>query len=183
MILGRRLESPLEGAEMSATDKRQPQDEASNRPNPETEERPTEDAADEEARPEEQLYFCLGKEEYAVSLSSVLEIRRVERLTRVPRAVRYARGVMNLRGSIVPILDLGELLGRGLIAVDSRSRIVVVSWEQRSIGLLVEEIVGIFQIDRREIQSGTVESATGRHPVLIDLDQVLKSSLPLAKTE
>lgn len=82
--------------------------------------------------------FFLEGEEYGVDVRQVQEIRRMGEITAVPRAPEFVRGVINLRGRILPVLDLKRKLGLGEVAGDRTARIVVVHVRDRLLGLLVD---------------------------------------------
>ena len=67
--------------------------------------------------------FVLDREEYGVDVKQVQEIRRVGEITAVPRAPEFVRGVINLRGRILPVLDLKRKLNLGEVGVDRAARI------------------------------------------------------------
>src|SRR5579885_373491 len=75
-----------------------------------------------------QLVTCrVDKEEYAVDILSVQEINRMVEITRVPKAPSFVEGVINLRGRIIPVLDLRRRFGMEEVERTSKSRIVVVN--------------------------------------------------------
>jgi purine-binding chemotaxis protein CheW len=82
--------------------------------------------------------FFLGDEEYGVDVRVVQEIIRVTEITQVPRAPEFVKGVINLRGRIIPVVDLKRKLGLGEVALGRTSRVVVVKLRERLIGLLVD---------------------------------------------
>ena len=82
--------------------------------------------------------FYLDREEYGVDVRQVQEIRRVGDITTVPRAPEFVRGVINLRGRILPVLDMKKKLGLGEVAESRAARIVVVRVRERLLGLLVD---------------------------------------------
>jgi purine-binding chemotaxis protein CheW len=82
--------------------------------------------------------FFLDREEYGVDVRQVQEIRRMSEITTVPRAPGYIRGVINLRGRILPVLDLKRKLGLGEVEAGRATRIVVVRVGERLLGLLVD---------------------------------------------
>jgi purine-binding chemotaxis protein CheW len=137
--------------------------------------------------------FFLEREEYGVDVRLVQEIIRVSEITQVPRAPEFIRGVINLRGRIIPVIDLKRKLGLGEFAPARASRIVVVKVRERLIGLLVdgasqvlkvplsvieaapEEVV---QIDQNFIRG--VAKLEGRLIILVDLPKVLQLELRIA---
>ena len=91
--------------------------------------------------------FLLGREEYGVDVRTVQEIIRVAEITPVPRAPESIKGVINLRGRIVPVIDLKKKLGLGEVAeADKRARIVVVKLRERLIGLLVDAASQVLKV-------------------------------------
>ena len=82
--------------------------------------------------------FFLDREEYGVDVRQVQEIRRMSEITSVPRAPEFVRGVINLRGRILPVLDLKRKLGLGEVGPGRATRIVVVRVGERLLGLLVD---------------------------------------------
>jgi purine-binding chemotaxis protein CheW len=96
----------------------------------------------EEAAPQEQpeswVVFELAGERYGLPVAAVLEILRVGTLTRVPHSPVPVRGITNLRGRVLAVVDLRVRLGLPAAAVDARSRILVVDSRQRVLGLLVD---------------------------------------------
>lgn len=72
------------------------------------------------------LCFALGQRNYAVGIDLVREILKAAPTTELPRMPRFVRGVMNLRGAVVPVIDLSARLGLGLMGVDRRTCIVIV---------------------------------------------------------
>jgi purine-binding chemotaxis protein CheW len=82
--------------------------------------------------------FFLDREEYGVDVRMVQEIRRLTEITQVPRAPEFIKGVINLRGRIIPVIDLKRKLGLGEVHATKLARIVVVTLRGRLLGLLVD---------------------------------------------
>jgi purine-binding chemotaxis protein CheW len=92
------------------------------------------------------------KEDYAVPIEQVREIRAVEKITKVPRAESYVKGIMNLRGLIIPIIDVKEKLGLGSGASSSKQRILVADVKGSLTGLLVDEVDQVMRIQTKDIE-------------------------------
>ena len=86
------------------------------------------------------VIFRLGSDRYGVSLDQVREIQRAGRITLVPTAPDFVVGVMNLRGSILSVVDIRIFFGLPKVTVSERTRIVVVEGEGLRIGILVEQV-------------------------------------------
>jgi len=133
------------------------------------------------------VVFQLGKELYAVSISDVREIVRMQPITPVPSAPDYVEGVVNLRGQVIPVLSLARRLGLPVQPVTSATRIVVVQAGQDTIGMIVDSVVKVAHIPEQDIekpQALTREAAALAYVVgiaraedrlitLIDLEQAL----------
>jgi purine-binding chemotaxis protein CheW len=100
----------------------------------------------------EMLSFRLGGEEYAVPVADVREVLKIIQLTIVPNTPNYILGVMSLRGTMLPIIDLCRRFGLPAGDQDQKSRIVVVSSADEEVGLLVDRVTGVFSILPDEIK-------------------------------
>jgi purine-binding chemotaxis protein CheW len=96
--------------------------------------------------------FFLDREEYGVDVRQVQEIRRLSEITTVPRAPEFIRGVINLRGRILPVLDLKRKLGLGEVEAQRATRIVVVRVGERLLGLLVDGASQVLKVPVSRIE-------------------------------
>lgn len=90
--------------------------------------------------------FFLSREEYGVDVRLVQEIIRISEITPVPRAPESIKGVINLRGRIIPVVDLKKKLGLGDADTGRRGRIVVVKLRERLVGLLVDAASQVLKV-------------------------------------
>jgi purine-binding chemotaxis protein CheW len=134
--------------------------------------------------------FYLDREEYGVDVRQVQEIRRVTEITSVPRAPRFIRGVINLRGRILPVLDLRTRLGLGEVAASRAARIVVVRVKDRLLGLLVDGASQVLKIPVSHVEPAPEEvvqkggdyirgvaKLDDRLIILVDLERLLAHEL------
>ncbi|MFC5702497.1 chemotaxis protein CheW [Cohnella faecalis] len=84
--------------------------------------------------------FSLGREKYAILISEIHEIIRMQDITQVPSSPRYVRGVINLRGKIVPVISLRSLLSLAEENASKATRIVVVNHREESVGIIVDNV-------------------------------------------
>lgn len=111
-----------------------------------------------EAAGEQQQYltFMLGSEMFAIGILSIKEIIEYGRLTEVPRMPEFIRGVINLRGAVVPVIDLGTRFGKEATAVGRRTCIVIIELEhegeQQVIGVMVDAVNEVLEIPAAEIE-------------------------------
>ncbi len=100
---------------------------------------------------QEFLTFRLGEEIYGIDILKVQEIREIDHVTRVPRVAPFVRGVINLRGAIVPIVDLGLMFGfPAALALEGASAIVL-NVERRLVGLVVSGVSDVVALAEDEI--------------------------------
>ncbi|KEO60303.1 chemotaxis protein CheW [Thioclava indica] len=111
----------------------------------------------------ELLSFRLGEEEYSVDIMSVREIRGWTRATPLPHAPAYVRGVINLRGTVLPVVDLSVRLGMAPVKGDARNVIIVVQMGAQTAGLLVDAVSDILNLPRSELQPPPDLAADSAH--------------------
>jgi purine-binding chemotaxis protein CheW len=98
------------------------------------------------------LSFALGGETFAMPVEPVQQIVRISSITRVPHAPRPIRGVTNLRGRVIPVIDLRVRVGLPATEIDRSSRIIAVGSRGRVIGLLVDAVHQVMHLDLNQIQ-------------------------------
>ena len=109
---------------------------------------------EQEVRELETWVTCrLGSELFGVPVAEVQEVLRVTELTRVPHAPYPIRGVTNMRGHVLPVVDLRIRLGLEAIDLGTAHRIMVVASKGRLVGLLVDQVDQVVQIDRLAIEA------------------------------
>jgi len=102
--------------------------------------------------------FFLSGEEYGIDVRLVQEIIRVSEITQVPRAPAFIKGVINLRGRIIPVIDLKQKLGLGEVSEAARqSRIVVVKVRDRLVGLLVDGASQVLKVPVASVEAAPEE--------------------------
>ncbi len=102
------------------------------------------------------------KENYAIPIEQIREIRAVESITKVPKAKSYVKGIINLRGHIIPVIDVKEKLGLDSVSTNSsKQRILVAEVNNSLTGLLVDEVDQVMRIQTKDIEpapQGALES-------------------------
>jgi purine-binding chemotaxis protein CheW len=97
--------------------------------------------------------FRIGNETFGVRIGSVREIVRVPEITAVPSAPETVEGVINLRGKIIPVMDLRKRFGQSEIQPDKKNRILVVELENKLVGLIVNAASEVLKIAPSEIEA------------------------------
>jgi purine-binding chemotaxis protein CheW len=104
------------------------------------------------AGPIEFISFAIGDDQYGVDIMAVREIKGWADITRLPKQPDYVRGVLNLRGSIVPIVDLRCRFGQGLTETTPLHIVIIVQIGGRQVGLIGDRVLDIVSVDAAEIQ-------------------------------
>ncbi len=96
---------------------------------------------------EQLVVFTVGADEFGVAIQLVREIIKEERVVRVPKMPAHIKGVLNLRGIVIPIIDLGERLGVAVEnVVDGNRKILIVEYEDTQVGYLVNEVSEVLSV-------------------------------------
>ncbi len=135
--------------------------------------------------------FTLGAQQYCVDIMAVREIRAANVITPLPSAPEFVRGVINLRGTIVPIIDLRTRFALGRTELN-QGIVVVVMIEGRPIGLLVDAVSDILTVHRSDIAAIPETDGEKRNPffdglipqgdamlIVIALDRLTRSSVQM----
>jgi purine-binding chemotaxis protein CheW len=104
--------------------------------------------------------FRLGSEEYGVDIAQVQEIIRMVEITHVPRAPRFMEGVINLRGQLIPIIDLRTRFGMPRINANKSTRIIVTEIGNRRVGIVVDSVSEVLNIPIENVEDAP-EMITG----------------------
>ena len=96
--------------------------------------------------------FVIEREEFGVDILKVQEIIRLVEITRVPNAPSFVEGVINLRGRIIPVIDLRERFSFDHREADKDTRIIVVELEEKIVGFMVDAVREVIRVDRNVIE-------------------------------
>ena len=98
------------------------------------------------------LTFLVGDVGYGIEISYVVEIISVQEITLVPHTHPYVKGIINLRGTVVPVIDMGMRFGQGEVVYTEKTCIIVLSMDDMSVGILVDGVQDVSNIDDENIQ-------------------------------
>lgn len=115
------------------------------------------------------LSFTIDKEEFAVDITTVREVKGWTQTTRLPNKPEYLRGVLNLRGTIIPIFDLRARFGRGRTEANVKHVIIVLAIEGRTMGILVDAVADILNIRSEDIKPSPSREYDGHHAFISGL--------------
>lgn len=134
------------------------------------------------------VVFSIADEVYAVDIHQVKEIIRVPEITRVPRTPDFVEGVVNLRGSVIPVIDLRKRLGFEAGEAGREQRIVVMEMGEQTVGMIVDSVSEVLQVDVEDIEPPSpyvlsvdsqyivgIAKVEDRLVILLDADRVLSA--------
>lgn len=142
----------------------------------------------EEIRAEQEFQlvtFRLANEEYGLPITKVQEINRLVPVTKLPQTPSFMEGIINLRGRIIPVIDLRKRFELPITAHDEDTRIIIVEINGQTVGVTVDAVTEVVRISTANVepppQSVTVNSRyisgvgkqDGRLIILLEIDQIL----------
>ena len=98
------------------------------------------------------IRFAVDKEEYGVDIQKVKEVIKIKDITKLPKAPVFVKGVINLRGDIIPVIDLREKFGIEEKEYGDSTRIIVAEVDNRSIGMVVDSVSHVIRIAQDQIE-------------------------------
>jgi len=137
---------------------------------------------------QEFLIFTLGDEEYGIDILKVQEIRGYDQVTRIANTPAFIKGVTNLRGVIVPILDLRVKFAQENVIYNENTVVIVLNFENRVVGIVVDGVSDVLSLTQDQIRPApefavtmSTEYLTGlgslgdRMLILVDIEKLLSS--------
>lgn len=99
------------------------------------------------------IVFNLKDEKYIISIDRIYEIIRLKeiKISKIPKVPNYIEGIINLRGDVVPIINLRKKIGIEDKSIDKKSRIIILNTDEKIIGILVDSVLNVVVIDDNNI--------------------------------
>jgi len=132
--------------------------------------------------------FSIGSEEFAIDILKVIEIIRIMEITKVPKAPDFVEGVINLRGVVIPIIDLRRRFGLVGKEDNADTRIIVIKISEMSVGFVVDSVSEVLRIPVNTVEPAPpvvagvdsdyisgVGKLQDRLLIMLDLDKLLSS--------
>ncbi len=145
-------------------------------------------AAKNQGESRQHVSFFLDEEEYGIEILKVQEIIRFAELTRIPQSPPFIEGVLNLRGKVVPVMDLRTRFSMPRAERDRSTRIIVVDVANKVMGMIVDAVSGVLQIEDDQIappppMGSKIDTdyiqgmarIDDRLMILLDVDKILSS--------
>ena len=139
------------------------------------------------------LTFALGREEYGLEILSVREIIGLMDITGVPQVPKYVKGVINLRGKVIPVIDLRLKFGMPSVDYTSETCIIVLNIQNVLMGILVDRVREVLDIAEADIEPPPTFGSTagvefikgmgkisGKVKILLNIEKVLTNDLTIA---
>jgi len=110
------------------------------------------DDREEDTQEDKFLTFFLGQEEYGIEIRNVIEIIGIQNITEVPDMPSYLKGVINLRGKVIPVVDVRLRFGMEERSYDDRTCIIVINVDNQSVGLIVDRVSEVLDIPKSQVE-------------------------------
>jgi purine-binding chemotaxis protein CheW len=139
------------------------------------------------------VVFRMEKEEFACDINDVREVLKMVRVTPLPRSLDFVEGVINLRGEVIPVIDLRKRFGLSEAERTDDSRIIIVEVEDRMVGLTVDSVTEVTRLGNTQIQEAPTQVAgqqtnlimgvgkiNDRMLIILNLDRILTTEEQIA---
>jgi len=139
------------------------------------------------------VVFKMENEEFACSINNVQEVVKMVRVTPLPRSLNFVEGVINMRGEVIPVIDLRKRFELPEAERNDENRIIIVEVQERMVGLIVDSVSEVTRLDNKQIQEAPSQVAGGktdlitgvgkvddRMIIILDLDRILTTDEQVA---
>ena len=99
------------------------------------------------------LTFQVDKEVYGFDINFIVDINRIQEITLVPQQDSYVKGVINLRGQIIPVIEIRARFGKSIREYDDRTCIIVMNLEEYTVGVIVDTVLEVVAVEKGQITS------------------------------
>lgn len=107
---------------------------------------------EEDTQKDQYLTFPIGNENYGIEIRNVTEIIKLQVIIEMPELPDYIKGIINLRGKIIPVMDVRTRFKKPLREYDDRTCVIVVKIDQLSIGLIVDSVSEVISINDKDVE-------------------------------
>lgn len=132
--------------------------------------------------------FSVGGEEYGIEILKVQEILKLPKITKLPKSADYIIGIIDLRGQVIPIIDLGKRFGIDIKVKEEDLRAIVVDINGKKVGLAIDSVSHVVRIDGKDIEPPPpiVKGISGRYitgiaklesgfVIILDINQIFSA--------
>jgi purine-binding chemotaxis protein CheW len=118
------------------------------------------------------VVFVLESEEFACNIADVREVLKMVRVTPLPRSLDFVEGVINLRGDVIPVIDLRMRFALAAVERTDENRIIIVEVEERMVGLIVDSVTEVIRLSNKQIQDAPDQVAGGRTHLIMGVGKI-----------
>ncbi len=129
------------------------------------------------------IVIRFNKEQFGISINYIQNIVRMTSITRVPNVPEYIKGVINLRGEIIPIMSLRIKLGLEPDELTSQTRIIIVSVDDNLIGLFVDEVMEVLVLEDNQIDKQVKEGVDKKSKYISGVGKLKERLISLFNVE
>jgi len=127
---------------------------------------------EEDTQKNKYLIFTIDKEEYGIEIKYILEIISIQKITRVPELVDYIKGIINLRGKIIPVMDVRLRFKKMPMEYDDRTCIIVVDVDGLTVGLIVDRVSEVINIPEDQVVMPSITTKNARNKYINGIGKI-----------
>ncbi len=125
----------------------------------------------------------IGREQYGINIKYIQNIVRMQNITRVPKAPYHIKGVINLRGEIIPVMSIRLRFGLEAEEYTNSTRIIIVKLDSNAIGMLVDEVLEVVELNESNIQNVTRDSNDEKSGYVMGIGHIKEELVTLLNLE
>ncbi len=129
------------------------------------------------------VVFVLANEEFACNIADVREVLKMIRITPLPRSLNFVEGVINLRGEVIPVIDLRKRFNLPSVDRTDESRIIIVEVEERMVGLTVDSVSEVIRLSNKQIQEAPNQVAGEQTNLIMGVGKIDERMLIILNLE
>ncbi len=129
------------------------------------------------------VVFVLASEEFACNIADVREVLKMIRITPLPRSLDFVEGVINLRGEVIPVIDLRKRFNLPAVDRTEESRIIIVEVEERMVGLTVDSVSEVIRLSNQQIQEAPNQVAGEQTNLIMGVGKIDERMLIILNLE
>jgi len=139
------------------------------------------------------VVFMLNEEEFACDINNVREVVKMLKVTPLPKSIDFVEGVINMRGEVIPVIDLRKRFGMDEAERNDANRIIIAEVEDQMFGLIVDSVSEVARIPNDQVQDAPNQVAGGRTEliagvgkidermlIILDIDRILSTEEKVA---
>ncbi len=127
--------------------------------------------------------FVLNNEEFACDINNVREVLKMVKVTPLPQSLKFVEGVINLRGEVIPVVDLRKRFNLPKVDYSERSRIIIVEVGPSQVGLIVDEVSEVLRLSSSQIQASPSGITGGDNELIVGVGKIEQRLLIILNLE